>query len=270
LDCFNKSFVSNNKSKYWSNKNELKPRQVFKSSSKQFLFDCECGHEFPLILNDCNSGNWCSYCSNPPKKLCDNNYCDKCFEKSFASHEKSKYWSNKNELKPRQIFKSSSNKYFLICEYGHDIHMTPANINTGFWCSICCNKTEKKLNESLIKDFPLLKYQYRTNWCKNKISLPFDFVLEDIKIIIELDGRQHFKQVRDWKSPEEQQKTDKYKMDCANTNGFSVIRILQEDVFKDSYNWLYELKQNINKIIKENRIQNIYMCKNNEYDIYIS
>ncbi len=100
------------------------------------------------------------------------------------------------------------------------------------------------------------------------MPLPFDFVLEDIKIIIELDGGQHFKQVRDWKSPEEQQKIDKYKMDCANNNGFSVIRILQEDVFSDSYNWLDELKNNIEKIRAENIIQNIYMCKNNEYDIF--
>jgi len=25
------------------------------------------------------------------------------FEKSFASHEKSKYWSNKNKLKPEEV-----------------------------------------------------------------------------------------------------------------------------------------------------------------------
>jgi hypothetical protein len=55
---------------------------------------------------------------------------------------------------------------------------------------------------------------------------------------------------------------------CANNNGFSVIRILQEDVLEDSYNWLEELKNNIEKIKLENKIQNIYMCKNNEYDIF--
>jgi len=47
------------------------------------------------------------------KKLCDKEDCKKCFEKSFASHEKAKYWSNKNELKPRQVFKSSGKKYFF-------------------------------------------------------------------------------------------------------------------------------------------------------------
>ena len=57
-------------------------------------------------------------------------------------------------------------------------------------------------------------------------------------------------------------------MDCANNNGFSVIRILQLDVFNDSYNWLDELKNNIEKIKNEGKIQNIYMCKNNEYDVF--
>ena len=51
----------------------------------------------------------------------------------------------------------------------------------------------------------------------------------------------------------------------ANENGFSVIRILQLDVYLDRYNWLDELQNNITKIINDNKIQNIYMCKNDEY-----
>ena len=54
-------------------------------------------------------------------------------------------------------------------------------------------------------------------------------------------------------------------MKCANQNGYSIIRIVQEDVFKDKYNWLQELLENINKIISEKKVQNIYMCKKDEY-----
>ena len=54
-------------------------------------------------------------------------------------------------------------------------------------------------------------------------------------------------------------------MKCANENYFSMIRILQNDVYKDKYHWLSELISNIEKITNENRVQNIYMCKNNEY-----
>ena len=66
--------------------------------------------------------------------------------------------------------------------------------------------------------------------------------LEDFKIIIELDGAQHFKQVRNWQSPEEQLIKDKYKMEQANINGYSVLRLLQEDVIKRDYDINYLLE----------------------------
>lgn len=90
-------------------------------------------------------------------------------------------------------------------------------------------------------------------------------MLEEHKIIIELDGESHFKQVAKWKTFEHNRERDLYKMKCAQENGFSIIRILQEDVYFNKYDWLQELKDNINKIIEDNRVQNIYMCKNNEY-----
>jgi hypothetical protein len=34
---------------------------------------------------------------------------------------------------------------------------------------------------------------------------------------------------------------------------------------KNKYHWFDELCNNIQKITNENRVQNIYMCKNNEY-----
>ena len=60
-----------------------------------------------------------------------------------------------------------------------------------------------------------------------------------------------------------------YKMKCANENGFSVIRILQEDVYKNNYEWVSELIDNIELISHGNTVQNIYMCKNNEYKDYL-
>jgi very-short-patch-repair endonuclease len=73
--------------------------------------------------------------------------------------------------------------------------------------------------------------------------LPYDFVLSEDKIIIELDGLQHFEQVSNWQSPEETHLNDVYKMKCANENGYSVIRLLQTDVFYDTYDWLNELRR---------------------------
>ena len=72
-------------------------------------------------------------------------------------------------------------------------------------------------------------------------------------------------QISNWTSPEIQIERDKYKMKCANENGFSVIRLLQIDISKDKFDWLDEIKLNILKITNEKIVQNIFICKNNEY-----
>ena len=41
------------------------------------------------------------------------------FDKSFASHEKAKYWSDNNELKPNEISKGSDKK----CYFNHKLKM---------------------------------------------------------------------------------------------------------------------------------------------------
>ena len=263
--CFDKSFASNDKAQFWSSKNKVKPRQVFKSSGVEYYFDC-C-HEIELPLNRISKGGWCHYCCDPSWKLCDKEDCNQCFDKSFASTDKARFWSNKNEVNPRQVFKSSGKEYIFKCSNNHEFGCPLNDITcSNRWCPYCINKTEQKLYELLSQIYPILERQYKEDWCKNKSCLPFDFVLKLLKIIIELDGPQHFIQINNWKSPEETRKGDIYKMECANKNGYSVIRLTQEDVFYDRYDWLSELVASIKKIIEEQVVQNIYLCKNNEYE----
>ncbi len=270
--CFTKSFASHEKSIFWSDRNKLKPREVFRfSSAEKIWFNCDCGHEFDSIPNRISQGGWCPYCCVPSKSLCDDEKCQQCFEKSFASNERSAYWSEKNELSPRQIFKCTGKFYFFKCEQGHLFQAAISSIFGGSWCPKCKLKTERKLFEKLVLHFPNLIHQYRVDWCKNnetKRYLPFDFAEKDLKIIIELDGAQHFRQVANWSSPDIQHKNDLYKMECANKNNFSVIRIIQEDVWNDLYDWVEEIRKTIDKIKVENFVQNIFLCKKNEYDIF--
>jgi very-short-patch-repair endonuclease/DNA-directed RNA polymerase subunit RPC12/RpoP len=331
-------FSEHPKSKYWSNRNEKKPKEVALNSHKKFWFDCsECGHEFEIQLNNVNVGRWCLYCAN--KKLCGN--CDKCYNKSFASVDYSINWSELNDEKPNQLFKNSHKEYLFncpnckhiftqklshitrgsTCNYCHNLIMCKSDLNCktcynksfasiersknwslknkkqpievfkstseififdcskcsnefksklchitdGSWCPNCRYKTEDIVYDKLKINYPLLIRQYKVNWCKDKKHLPFDLVIEERKIIVEIDGEQHWKQVAKWKTPEHNKERDIYKMKCANKNGFSIIRIIQEDIFKNKYDWLSELIQNIEKITDESKVQNIYMCKNNEY-----
>jgi hypothetical protein len=139
------SFASHEKSKYWSDKNELKPCKVSIKSSKQFWFFCDkCKHTFLRPIYKINNIEHCTYCIIPSKLLCNNEKCKFCFERSFASYEKAKYWSSKNQLKPFQIFKNSAKKFIFDCDNcNHEIEITPQNINTGFWCSYCSNPPKK-------------------------------------------------------------------------------------------------------------------------------
>ena len=56
-------------------------------------------------------------------------------------------------------------------------------------------------------------------------------------IILELDGKQHFKQVGNWRTPVKIQEIDIYKEECANDNGYSTVRIIEEDVRNNNYDW---------------------------------
>jgi hypothetical protein len=85
-----------------------------------------------------------------------------------------------------------------------------------------------------------------------------------------LDGGQHFKQVSNWKSPEATLQNDKFKEKCANENGYSVIRIVQTDVWYDNYDWKTELIDMITEVAKCPTVENKFLCKNNEYEKHIA
>jgi hypothetical protein len=338
--CFEKSFSNHALSNYWSEKNNILPRNVLRGKDKKFLFDCECGHEFYIKLSHILEHKWCSYCSNPPKKLCEDDDCESCFNKSFASHknvqnwsvenilnprqvfkqskkivkfkclvckhsyekkvsnnecsycgskqlcedddctfcfnksfashERSKYWSSENIFTPRQVFKNSNIKYKFKGECGHEFIIKPLDINHGNnWCGICCLKTEKIVFDFVKELYPSTIHQYRADWCKNTETnyyLPFDMFVIELNIIIEIDGIQHFEYVKFFNNNVDKNKNrDVYKAKLALENGLSVIRINQEDIWKNKIDWKELLKI---KLIEKNITPTIhYICKNEDsYD----
>ena len=271
--CLNKSFASNTKHIFWNKKNIKQPREIFKNSRSKYLFDCICGHVFECALYHITGNNrWCGFCAKPSKILCDNENCKICLDKSFASNTKHIFWSKKNIKQPREMFKSSNKKFLFVCENMHEFESTLANItNNNSWCPKCQSKTETKLYEKMVQLFPSIITQFKQEWCKNinnNYYLPFDLCIPENNIIIELDGRQHFIQVLHWSSPEINFENDKYKEKCANENCYSTIRIIQEDVLYDKYDWCKELCETIEHIKNGNKVINIYLCKKNEYDKY--
>ena len=256
-ECFNKSFASHQKSEFWSyDRNDKKPRDVFMGSSAKYWFKCNvCNHDFNSGLDSITNkkrNTWCPYCSN--QKLCTDLDCDDCLNKSFASHPKSKFWSSDyNDKKPRDVFMSCNSKFWFKCNVcNHDFNTALHNITNGRWCPVCKNKTEKKLYEWLIENGFTVSRQPKFDWCKNLSTdrhLPFDFLVNDI--IIELDGRQHFEQISNWQSHLITQRNDRYKECLALKNGYSIIRLLQEEVWEDKD--VEEWKDLLLTSLKENR-----------------
>jgi very-short-patch-repair endonuclease len=256
--CYNNSFASfkgktpsgNLKVDFWSKKNNLNPKEVFKNSNKKNIFDCDnCEHSFPASNSEIIRGNWCPYCSVSPKLLCVDKECKLCYDKSFSSYKgktpsgnlKINYWNYKlNKSTPRENFKRSGKKFYFDCDICNKILFNSLDNITGHnvWCTCCINKTEQKFKTFFENKYTYkLKDQAKYEWCKDKRKLPFDFSIEELKIIIEIDGEQHFSQVSNWESPENQLEKDLYKMEKAKSKGYTIIRIIQEDIWNDRNNW---------------------------------
>lgn len=264
--CFKKSFASqeHDKVECWSNKNKVKPFQVFKCSQKEYWFDCKiCNHTFKTVLgNIVATGQWCSYCTS--KFLCNNNKCQFCFEKSFASCEKCKFLVD--EINPRQIFKHTQNKYTFECnKCKKEFKKRISDISNGSWCPFCKRKSESIIFDWLSENYSIER-EKKFEWCKLKHKLPFDFYIDKCKIIIELDGIQHMMQRSNWEPPEETQRRDIFKMKKAMEHGLSIVRIYQPDVLKNKINWKQEL---LNKIKKYDTPNVIYIESSNVYNIYM-
>jgi very-short-patch-repair endonuclease len=110
----------------------------------------------------------------------------------------------------------------------------------GIGCG-CHNKTELKLYEWLLKQFPTARLtpQYRGPKTTSGGQTHFDFHLtfpDGFEVIIELDGAQHF-----WSNlrfyTDDGCERDLLKEEWAVAKGLSVVRVLQEDVWEDKLGW---------------------------------
>jgi very-short-patch-repair endonuclease len=236
---------------------------IYNGCFNKVIIICDLHGEFEQMPSKHLYGHGCTICNRKSRNDKFRNTNEEFIKKAKAIHGDLYDYSKVNYV-------NYGTKVILICKTHGDFEQTPRDhISKIRGCQLCFNTSEGFFYNKLIKYYPTLKTQFRAEWCKGQRYLPFDFYLKEYKIIIELDGGQHFKQVSDWKSPEIQRKNDIYKMNCANSNGYSVIRILQEDVQKNKYDWIKEIKSNIKNIIKTKKVENIFMCKSNEYDNHI-
>ena len=203
---------------------------IYVKSTKPSLITCKkCRKKFSISMNAHLNGKGCKVCSLEQLSQ----RFRYSFEKNVEEAEKNHGLGTYDYSQLREC-KNQNDKGIAICkEHGEWETKWHLLIHGGFGCPKCnvSNKTEKLLLKLFEESFNYdVIYDKTTPWIGNRKR--YDFIIEELKCIIELDGRQHFKQVSNWDSPEYQLENDIFKNQKAMENGYTMIRVYQPDIFE--------------------------------------
>ena len=142
--CFKNSFASIEECKDLSKREVKNPRSFFKFSHVDvFLFECPiCYHEYeknPAGVSICTG---CPYCCKTTKKICLDDYCFHCYNRTFISYYRAKNWSKLNIKSPREVVSGENEVYWFDCfDCGHTFRKKVNEVTSmGQWCSFCDHK----------------------------------------------------------------------------------------------------------------------------------
>ena len=167
-------------------------KSIYIGANKGMIFICKKHGEYTQKPNLHLRGHGCTDCSNiinNKKKTSNvNNFIlkSKNIHNNKYSYEKSKYLNRRSLI---TITCPIHGEFEQIARYHLD----------GNGCSSCKeSRGEKKINNYLNKYNIHFEREKRFDNCRNILPLPFDFYLDDKKLLIEYDGEQHFKSVDGW------------------------------------------------------------------------
>lgn len=219
---------------------------VYKTRTDKVIIICKKHGEFLQSMVDHISGHGCRECG-----------------KSIGNLKKM-YTQNEALLKIKRIYKDTFlydnfiyNGYLkkskLTCRDHGDFEATYTRMLGGTSCP-GCRRTFGEYQVAKWLDENDIEYieQYSNETCKFKQKLRFDFLLPKFNIIIEYDGKQHFKEVKHFHdSLDSRILKDKIKNKWAKDNGYKMIRIPYKKIKKIS-----EILNKEIKIIEEYESKN--------------
>lgn len=246
---------------------EFMRRFMDKDTSKYFEIIWEYIHSKLPIKVKCKTC-WKEYMYSVAKELLwtTRKWCPDCRRKNF----------NKPIKKLNDINDNIENNWFVCIEYNI------AKEQSTYTCKKCWRKYKRYSNNIIKKEW----YQYcrlcswASKWERivakilDNLSIPyrfnttinwhwkyrFDFILDELNLIIEIDWDFHRKQLYDrscftWRTYKEVQKRDAIKDKIAYDNWYNLIRLIYwnrdknlSDFFKEIYNklWLFIDIENLN------------------------
>ena len=221
---------------------------------------CECNNIFEvdrkaistaciLRKNNIYTTRWCPICN---KKKCVEGLND------IATVRKDliEYFVNPEDAKKYSV--GSHAKVLLKCpDCGNEKTSVVSNLCTnGFSCNYCSDNLSlgNKIMRNLCLQLPLDEYDFEFTdiWTQGK-QYDCYFSYNNIKYLVEIDGRQHFMDT-DWATKEQQEQNDLLKNYLAQKNGYKIIRIkacksnfdyIKENILKSELSEIFNL-ENIN------------------------
>ena len=255
---------------YWSDKNTLNPFTVEVYSEKSIWIKCtktDYHEDYQISIHNFAFGERCPYCAR--KKV---NYYDSV---GYQYPSIVKLWSDKNEKSPYEYSVSSGKYVILNCPiHGEYKQKIRDFVKGGAICKYCKQELGFSSLEIKVRDYITKKLKYNclherdctilpinplTNY-----GLPFDNEIPELKLIIEVNGKQHYEicgftilsAKENNKTPEEileyQKWKDQYKMEYAISQGYYYLVIPY---------WAYDKQKTYQKMIDE-KINEILLKEN--------
>ena len=194
----------------WDNdKNgEVNPWEVSRgNSSKKYWFICQekdYHGSYEMKCNNFMHGERCPYCTNRNGKVHQKDSLGQYIIDNYDEDFLHNVWSDKNDISPFKLSPNSAKRVWWKCPEGtHEDYLRSCNRSFiyEFRCPKCSNeRTESMIEEKTRLYLESLNYNLLHEYkCtlkpinpKTKHPMPYDNEIEELKLIIEVHGEQHY------------------------------------------------------------------------------
>ena len=184
----------------------------YTGNHNQVSVQCKLGHQWEMMPCNLAAGKWCPVCGY----------------KHHGGGSK-RFLETLEARKGKLIgtYINTKTRVEVQCDKGHTWHPKPYYIVIGNWCPFCDGSSgENAISLYLTeKGIPYKSQRTMIGLARKR----YDFILEEIKTIIEYDGEMHFKFIPYYHVTEEffkhRQLVDRVKTIHALSSGYRVIRI---------------------------------------------
>lgn len=165
---------------------------IYQGGAKPITFCCDCGKTYTFSqARALLMGQRCGYCKIRRVK-----------ESQLKSNEKfiEELAHKCPSIEPLESYKGSHYKIKYRCRNcGFEHQASPTNLLSNFGCPNCSSsKGEAAIREFLLKYGVVYEAEKSFEDCRDQLPLRFDFYIPEIRLLIEYQGEQHYKERFDW------------------------------------------------------------------------